>query len=103
MSDQRLIGAHLPAMHPARRETRPGRCSGCLARFAVDVRLPSPATCPDCGGDVVAAGEVEPVTRHLPFDGPRLPPGETTSSAVAACGPGPGDLDGRVRLAMARR
>ena len=60
MSDQRLIGAHLPVMHPARRETRPGRCSGCLARFAVDVRLPSPATCPDCGGDVVAAGEVEP-------------------------------------------
>ena len=25
----------------------------------------------DCGGDVVAAGEVEPVTRHLPFDDPR--------------------------------
>ena len=47
VSDQRLIGAHLPAMHPERRETRPGRCSGCLARFAVDVRLPSPATCPE--------------------------------------------------------
>ena len=71
MSDQRLIGAHLPAMRPERRETRPGRCSGCLTRFAVDVRLPVPATCPDCGGDVVAAAQVEPVTRRLPFDGPR--------------------------------
>ncbi len=75
VSDQRLIGAHLPAMHPERRETRPGRCSGCLTRFAVDVRLPLPATCPDCGGDVVAPGEVEPVARRLPFDGPRRPPG----------------------------
>ena len=58
VSDQRLIGAHLPAMHPERRETRPGRCSGCRTRFAVDARLPLPVTCPDCGGDVVAAGEV---------------------------------------------
>ena len=75
VSEQRLIGAHLPVMHPERRETRPGRCSSCLTRFAVDVRLPLPATCPDCGGDVVAAGEVEPVARRLPFDGPRRPPG----------------------------
>ena len=43
MSGQRLISAHLPATHPSRRETRSGRCSGCLTRFAVDVRLPAPA------------------------------------------------------------
>ena len=69
MSDQRLIGAHLPAVHPERRETRPGRCSGCLTRFVVDVRLPWPARCPDCGGSVVSEGEVEPVARRLPFEG----------------------------------
>ena len=40
VSGQRLIGAHLPTTHPERRETRPGRCSGCLTRFVVDVRLP---------------------------------------------------------------
>ena len=50
VSGQRLIGAHLPATHPERRETRPGRCSGCLTRFVVDVRLPWPSKCPDCGG-----------------------------------------------------
>ena len=72
MSGQRLIGAHLPATDPERRETRPGRCSGCLARFVVDVRLPSPTICPDCGGEVVSDGEVEPVTRCLPFGEPRI-------------------------------
>ena len=71
MGGQRLIGAHLPATDPERRETRPGRCSGCLARFVVDVRLPSPTTCPDCGAEVVAETEVEPVTRCLPFGEPR--------------------------------
>ena len=71
MSGQRLIGAHLPATPPERRETRPGRCSGCLTRFVVDVRLPWPSKCPDCGGSVVSEGEVEPVARRLPFEGPR--------------------------------
>ena len=43
---------------------------------ATHLRLPSPATCPGTAEViVVAAGEVEPVTRHLPFDGPRRPPG----------------------------
>ena len=49
------------------RETRPGRCSGWLTRFVVDVRLPWPSTCPDCGGSVVSEDEVEPVARGLPF------------------------------------
>ena len=71
VSGQRLIGAHLPTTHPERRETRPGRCSGCLTRFVVDVRLPWPSRCPDCGGSVVSEGEVEPVARRLPFEGPR--------------------------------
>ena len=71
VSGQRLIGAHLPTTHPERRETRPGRCSGGLTRFVVDVRLPWPSRCPDCGGSVVSEGEVEPVARRLPFEGPR--------------------------------
>ena len=41
------------------------------ARFVVDVRLPWPSRCPDCGGSVVSEGEVEPVARRLPFEGPR--------------------------------
>lgn len=67
-----MIGAHLPATDPERRETRPGRCSSCLARFVVDVRLPLPAVCPDCGGEVVAGGDVEPVARWLPFREPGI-------------------------------
>ena len=72
MSGQRLIGAHLPATYPERRETRAGRCSSCLTRFAVDVRLPSPVKCPDCGGEVVTYGELEPAARRPPFGGPPI-------------------------------
>ena len=41
-------GAHLPAASPERRETVAGECLGCSTPFAIDVRLPRPATCPDC-------------------------------------------------------
>ena len=44
-----------------------GGCSGWLTRFVVDMRLPWPSTCPDCGGSVVSEDEVEPVARGLPF------------------------------------
>ena len=54
MSSRRLLGAHLPASFPERRETVAGECLGCQTQFAVDVRLPLPAVCPDCGGDVLA-------------------------------------------------
>ena len=87
MSGQRLIGAHLPTTHPERRETRPGRCSGCLTRFVVDVRLPWPSRCPDCGGSVVSEGDVEPVARRLPFEGPRRPR-RSRGGAAAASGLG---------------
>ena len=91
MSDQRLIGAHLPAVHPERRETQPGRCSGCLTRFTVDVRLPLPATCPDCGGDVVAPGGSSrwgvACRSRVRVD---PPVGEATSSAVEVAASGPG-------------
>ena len=33
-----------------------GECLGCQTQFAVDVRLPLPAACPDCGADVLARG-----------------------------------------------
>ena len=56
MSSRRLLGAHLPASFPERRETVAGECLGCQTQFAVDVRLPLPAACPDCGADVLAPG-----------------------------------------------
>ena len=67
MSGSRLLGAHLPAMNPARRETVAGECLGCRAQFAVDVRLPLPATCPDCGADVLARADIEgPAAQRQP-------------------------------------
>ena len=101
MSGQRLIRAHLPATPPERRETRPGRCSGCLTRFVVDVRLPWPSKCPDCGGSVVSEGEVEPVARRLPFEGPRRQRrsrGAPLGGSAAAVRPG--DLDGAGQAVM---
>ena len=72
MSARRLLGAHRPAVYPERRETVAGECLGCQTQFAIDVRLPLPATCPDCGADVLARadikGEAQP---QLPFDPPR--------------------------------
>ena len=52
VSGQRLLGVHLPAVFPERRETVAGECLGCLTQFAIDARLPLPATCPDCGDNV---------------------------------------------------
>ena len=74
VSSRRLLGAHLPAASPERRETVSGECPGCLTRFAIDVRLPLPARCPDCGADVLALSETEaPGTqRRLPFGAPRI-------------------------------
>ena len=59
VSGQRLLGAHLPVVHPERRETMAGECLGCLTQFAIDVRLPLPATCPDCGADVLSRADIE--------------------------------------------
>ena len=56
MSSLGLLGAHLPASFPERRETLAGECLGCQTQFAVDVRLPLPAACPDCGADVLVRG-----------------------------------------------
>ena len=58
MSARRLLGAQLPAASPERRETVAGQCLGCLTQFAIDVRLPLPATCPDCGADVFASADI---------------------------------------------
>ena len=71
MSVRRLLGAHLPAASPERRETVAGECLGCQTQFVIDVRLPLPATCPDCGADVSAdiKGEAQP---RLPFDPLRI-------------------------------
>ena len=70
MSARRLLGAHLPAASPERRETVAGECLGCRAQFAIDVRLPLPAVCPDCGADVLARADIEGETGQgrLPFD-----------------------------------
>ena len=74
MSGQRFLGAHLPVVHPERRETVAAECLGCLTQFAIDVRLPLPATCPDCGADVLSRADIEgPGTqRRLPFAPPRI-------------------------------
>ena len=59
VSGQRLLGAHLPAVFPERRETVVvGECLGCLTQFAIDARLPLPATCPDCGANVLANADI---------------------------------------------
>ena len=54
-----VLGAHLPALFPERRETVAGECLGCQTQFAVDVRLPLPAAYPDCGADLLARVDVE--------------------------------------------
>ena len=64
MSALRLLGAHLPAASPERRETVAGECLGCMTRFAVDVRLPLPAVCPDCGADVLSRADIEGETEQ---------------------------------------
>ena len=90
MSARRLLGAHLPAASPERRETVAGQCLGCLTQFAIDVRLPLPATCPDCGADVLASADIKeersPSCHSIRYgpggrnDDPALP------SSVASCG-----------------
>ena len=59
MSSRRLLGAHLPPSFPERRETVAGEYLGCQTQFAVDVRLPLPAVCLDCGVDVLARADIE--------------------------------------------
>ena len=71
VSGRRLLGAHLPAVCPERRETVAGMCLGCRTPFAIDARLPLPARCPDCGGDVRAGEDVE--SRSLPTRPPFNP------------------------------
>ena len=74
VSSRRLLGAHLPASFPERRETVAGECLGCQTQFAVDVRLPLPASCPDCGADVLARADIagpDPPGRP-PFNGLRI-------------------------------
>ena len=72
MSARRLLGAHLPVVFPERRETVAGECLRCLTQFAIDVRLPLPAVCPDCGADVLARADI---------DGPS-PPGRPPFNAL---------------------
>ena len=73
MSARRLLGAHLPAVYPERRETVAGECLGCQTQFAIDVRLPLPATCPDCGADVLARADIKDEAQpQLPFDPTRI-------------------------------
>ena len=64
MSVRRLLGAHLPAASPERRETVAGECLGCQTQFVIDVRLPLPATCPDCGADVLASADIKGEARR---------------------------------------
>ena len=54
----RAAGAHLPTPFPERRDTAKGECLGCLTQFAIDVRLPLPAVCPDCGADVLTRADI---------------------------------------------
>ena len=73
MSVRRLLGAHLPAAFPERRETVAGQCLGCLTQFAIDIRLPLPAVCPDCGADVLASADIKGGAQpRLPFDPLRI-------------------------------
>ena len=46
-----------PVLSPA--ETVAGKCLGCQTQFAVDVRLPLPAACADCGADVLARADIK--------------------------------------------
>ena len=72
MSARRLLGAHLPAAYPERRETVAGQCLGCLTQFAIDVRLPLPAVCPDCGADVLARADIAGPPPPKPFNALRI-------------------------------
>ena len=53
------------------RETVAGKWPGCMTQFAVDVRLPLPATCPDCGADVLTLADIEGPPRR-PFNALRI-------------------------------
>ena len=43
-----------------------------IATFAVDVRLPLPAVCPDCGADVLAGVDIEGPPPPSPFNALRI-------------------------------
>ena len=54
-------------------ETVAGECLGCQTQFAIDVRLPLPAVCPDCGADVLARARRRGTgNAALPFDPTRI-------------------------------
>ena len=75
MTAQRLIGAWLPAIFPEQRETISAACSACTTVYAVDLRVPMPAACPDCSVDVVATQSDEEnraQPRRTGFNQPRL-------------------------------
>ena len=63
-SPVRLLGAHLPGRRD-RRETLPGECGSCKTRFEIDARLPLPATCPDCGGELTRDEHIPPPRRII--------------------------------------
>ena len=73
MGARRLLGRICRRHSEERRETVAGECLGRQTQFAVDVWLPLPAVCPDCGADVLASadikGEAQP---RLPFDPLRI-------------------------------
>ena len=81
MSNRRLLGAHLPASFPERRETVARERLSCQTQFAVDVRLPLPAACPDCGADMLARADIEGL------DPPGRPPFNALRiRRIASCG-----------------
>ena len=75
---RRLLGAHLPAASPERRETVAGKCLGCQTQFVIDVRLPLPATCPDCGADVLASADIKGEAQPRPAIRPVADPEDGT-------------------------
>ena len=60
----RLLGAHLPAASPERRETVAGECLGCQTQFAIDVRLPLPATRARTAGPTCSPARTSRVRNH---------------------------------------
>ena len=61
------------AASPERRETVAGECLGCQTQLAIDLRLPLPAVCPDCGADVFASADIKgEALPRLPFDPLRI-------------------------------
>ena len=82
VSARRLLGAHLPAASPERRETVAGECLGCQTQFAIDVRLPLAAVCPDCGAEVLLRADIEGPERSAGCHSPRPGCGRNDDSTL---------------------